>query len=76
LETIPGDEISMLRILHRQRRLSLPKASDLTGFESERCRIALEGLRGREFVSFDSNEYWITEAGTGYLAFAKGIRNR
>ena len=39
----------MLRILKRERRLSTKKASDLTGFEQERCQVALEGLRGKEY---------------------------
>ena len=72
--TLLGDEISMLRILKRERRLSVKKASDLTGFEQERCHVALEGLRGREYVSFEANEYWITAEGQGYLAFSKAVR--
>jgi hypothetical protein len=72
--TLPGDEISMLRILKRERRLSTKKASDLTGFEQERCQVALEGLRGKEYVSFEANEYWITAEGQGYLAFYKAVR--
>jgi len=70
---ISGDEVSMLRILKRQRRLSISKATDLTGFEAERCRLALESLRGKSLVSFESNEYWITDEGVGYLAFSKSI---
>jgi len=65
----------MLRILKRERRLSQKKASDLTGFETERCRAALEGLLGKDYVAFEANEYWITVEGTGYLAFSKAVRN-
>lgn len=66
----------MLRILNRQKRLSVSKAVDLTGFEVERCRLALENLRGKEYASFETNEYWITSAGMGYMAYSKSIRNR
>ncbi len=63
----------MLRILKRQKRLSVSKVTDLTGFEAERCKQALESLLGKSFVSFESNEYWITDEGVGYLAFSKSV---
>jgi hypothetical protein len=75
IPTIPGDEVQLLRILKRQRRLSPSKASDLTGLETERCLTALEGLRGKEYVAFEANEYWITAEGNGYLAFSKSVRD-
>ena len=67
----------MLRILKRQKRLSLSRAMYLSGFEKERCRVAMESLLESEFVSFEADEYWITATGTGFLAFSKsgGIRN-
>jgi hypothetical protein len=71
---ISGDEISMLRILKREKRLSLAKAADLTGLEPERCGQALEGLRGKKFVVLESNQYWITSEGEGYLVFMKSIK--
>lgn len=71
---ISGDEVSMLRILKRQRRLSLPKATDMTGFEAQRCKSALEGLREKNFAVFESNEYWITAEGSGYLAYTKAVK--
>jgi len=74
-ENVSGDEVSMLRILKRQIRLSVPKASDMTGFEEERAKSALENLRERNFVEFRSNEYWLTEGGTAYLAWSKSVRN-
>jgi hypothetical protein len=74
-EKITGDETSMLHILKRQKRLSVPKATDLTGFETERARSALENLRERNFVELESNDYWLTQDGVSYLAFARGTRN-
>jgi hypothetical protein len=70
---ISGDEVSLLRILKRERRLSYSRASDLTGIEAERCRAALEGLLGRQFVSLENNEYWLTAQGSGYLAWSKSV---
>ena len=72
---ISGDEVSILRILKRQKRLSPSKAADLTGFEIERCRMALESLRGKKFVLLESSQYWITQEGEGYLAFSRSIKN-
>lgn len=72
---VSGDEISMLRVLKRQRRLSISKAADFTGFEAERCKSAFENLSGKNFVSFESSEYWITSEGEGYLAFSKSFRD-
>jgi len=72
---ISGDEVSILRILKRQKRLSPSKAADLTGFEIERCRMALESLRGKKFVQLESSQYWITQEGEGYLAFSRSIKN-
>jgi hypothetical protein len=51
IEKVSGDEVSMLHILKRQKRLSVSKATDLTGFESERARSALENLRERTLWS-------------------------
>jgi len=65
----------MLRILKRQRRMSVSKAADFTGFEAERCKSAFENLSGKNFVTFDSNEYWITSEGEGYLAYSKSFRD-
>jgi len=75
--SISHDAISMLRILKRQKRLSLSQAMDLSGFDKERCRLAMENLLQTQLVSFEANQYWITDVGTGYLAFSKsgGIRN-
>jgi len=72
---IPGDEVSLLRVLKRERRLSTKTAADLTGLEQERCRVALEGLLGREYVSFEANEYWITAEGSAYLSYSKAIHS-
>lgn len=74
-EKISGDEVSMLRILKRQIRLSIPRASDITGFEAERAKTALESLRERNFVEFRQNEYWLTEGGNAYLAWTKSARS-
>jgi hypothetical protein len=71
---ISGDEVSLLRILNRQKRLSVSKAMDLTGFETERCKVALESLRTKQLVVLESNEYWITDEGVGQVAFSKSIR--
>jgi len=70
---ISGDEVSMLRILKRQKRLSITKARDLTGFENERCKFALDNLNKKGYVSFEANQYWITDLGIGYLAFPKPL---
>jgi hypothetical protein len=75
LSKVSGDEISMLRILKRQRRMSVSKAADFTGFETERCKSAFENLFGKNFVSFESNEYWITSEGEGYLAYSKSFKD-
>ena len=66
----------MIRILNRQKRLSVSRAVELTGFETERCRLALEGLLSKGYVKLESSEYWITAEGTGYLAFSKSAQNR
>jgi hypothetical protein len=72
---ITGDEISMLRVLKRQRRMSLSKAADFTGFETARCKSAFENLSGKNFVTLESNEYWITSEGEGYLAYSKSFKD-
>jgi DNA-binding IclR family transcriptional regulator len=73
---IPGDEVQLLRILKRERRLTPSKASDLTGLDTERCRTALEGLHVKDYVAFEASEYWITAEGARYLAFTKSVRNQ
>jgi hypothetical protein len=65
----------MLRILKRQKRLSISKASDLTGFDAARCQSALENLCEKKFVTLEADQYWVTAEGQGYLAYSKSFKD-
>lgn len=71
-----GVEHSLLRVLNRQRRLTVSKAVDLTGFEAERCRVALESLKDKRYATIEGSEYWITEEGSSYISLSKSLTRR